>query len=236
MPIPLETLQEAARRRPSIPKLAGASFPSLKVKPQFTNELLQSGATWPQDVNYLRDTYNNVSGLWNSLPFSTSEQQKILYERTEPKLEELLMGLRDIFAQRSGRIDLYKTTERAGHDAQVAELYAKAGDFTTASFYQSYALSKLHSMLEALTMEGKRKRAVFLVKTGYGYDQSGEIQEGVGTNADQKAQWDTGGPGMDGNKTPKPQGNISVDTDADKDFPELLEKKHHRVQWPARTD
>jgi hypothetical protein len=144
--------------------------------------------------------------------------------------------LKDVSKQRSGRVDLYKATERAGNDAQVAGLYAQGGDYATASIYQSYALTTLQRMLQSLLLEGRKPKASFLVKKGYGYDVSGEVQEGAGTNADQKAQWDTGGPGADGDKTPKPKGNVCVDTDAELEFPELAEKKHNRVQWPARID
>ncbi len=218
-----------------LPKLAASPISPLTVKPRFTNELLQSGATWPQDVNYLSDTYREIYDLWYSFPFDTPEQQKILYERTEPKLEEVLMGLKDVSAQRSGRADLYKATERAGHDAQVAGLYARGGDFATASMYQSYALTKLCNMLQSLILEGSKRKASFLVKKGYGYDVSGEVQEGGGTNSDQKNLWDTAQP-ADGHTTPKPKGNISVDTDAELEFPELAAKKHHRVNFPPRID
>ncbi len=233
MPISKETLLRA--RRPSIPKLAATPISPLKVKPQFTNELLQSGASWPQDVNYLRDFYQDIYQLWDSLPFETPEDQKKLYEQTEPKLEELLMGLRGVSQQRSGRVDLYKITERAGHDAQIAGLYSRTGDFAVASLYQSYALTKLCRMLEALTLEGKRPKASFLIKKSYGYDTMGEISEGGGTNGDQKNLWDTAQP-QDGHTTPKPKGNVNMDTQAEQEFPELAKKKHHRIHFPARID
>src|SRR5271166_5146856 len=240
MAISQDTLIAAAARakkRPEIPKLAASPISPLNVKPP-KNELLQTKVTWPQDVMWLSDTYKEIYNQWESLPFDTLEQQRALYEQTKPKLEELVLGLTDVSRSRTNRADLYKATERAGHDAQVAELYAKGGDFSTASLYQSYALIKLCNMLQALILEGSnygdKRKASFLVKKGYGYDVSGEVQEGVGSNGDQKNLWDTA-QSQDGHKTPKPKGNISVDTDAEQDFPELIQKKHHRVTWPART-
>lgn len=237
MPISQDTLLAAAARsrQVMIPKLAAAPISPLQVKPQFTNELLQSGATWPQDVNYMRDTYSDIYSAWESNPFKTPADEQNLYNVTEPRLEELVKGLKDISMQRSGRVDLYKGTERAGHDAQVAQLYAKGGDYATASLYQSYALTKIHNMLEAMTREGKQRKASFLVKKGYGYDVSGEVQEGGGSNSDQKNLWDTAQP-QDGHTTPKPMGNINMDTQAERDFPELAEKKQRRVHFPPRTD
>lgn len=213
-----------------IPKLAAAPISPLQVKPQFNSELLQSRATWFQDVKYLRDTYKEVYSLWSSHPFETQEHQKTLYQQTESKLEELILSMKDISAQRSGRADLYKATERAGNDAQVADLYARGGDYATASLYQSYALTKLHGMLEALTLEGKRNRASFLKKRGYGLDI-----EGDNSDSDQKHLWDTAQP-QDGHTTPKPSGNINMDAEAELEFPELAEKKHQKIQFPPRID
>src|SRR5271166_2705337 len=113
MPISQDTLRAAAacrNVRPSIPKIAGSPLSPLTVRPNFSNELLQSGATWPQDVNYLCDTYGEIYDKWHTIPFDTPEQQKSLYDVTEPKLEELVQGLKDVSQQRSGRADLYKAT------------------------------------------------------------------------------------------------------------------------------
>jgi hypothetical protein len=237
MPISLDTLlaARARMRQVMIPKLAASPIQPLQVKPNFSNELLQSHATWPQDVNYMRDIYDEIYINWESNPFQTPEHEKALYELTEPRLEELVKGLKDISMQRSGRADLYKSTERAGHDAQVASLYAQGGDYAMASMYQSYALTKVHNMLEAMTREGKQRKASFLVKKGYGYDVSGEVQDGSGTNNNQKHLWDTAQP-QDGHTTPKPQGNINMDTEALQEFPELKEKKLHKVHFPPRID
>lgn len=218
-----------------IPKLARAPIAPLQVKPQFTNQLLQSGATWPQDVNYLRDSYDEVYQTWETNQFRNPEEEKSLYDETKPKLEEMLLGLKDISMQRSGRADIYKGITRAGHDGQVAELYAKSGDFATATLYQSYALTMVRNLLDSMTREGKQRRASFLVKKGYGNDISGEVQDGVGTGGDQKNVNDIAQP-QDGHTTPKPAGNVNMDTEAEKEFPELKEKKQHRVHFPARID
>jgi hypothetical protein len=237
MPISQDTLRAAQARFRSImiPKLARSPISPIKTRPQFTNELLQSQAKWPQDVNYLTDIYGEIYDAWEHNPFKTPADERSLYEVTLPRLEELLQGLRDVSMQRSGRADLYKAVERAGHDAQVAGLYGQSHDYAMASLYQSYALTRLHNMLEALLREGNKRKASFLLKRGYGLDVSGEVQEGVGSGGDQKNLWDTA-QSQDGHKTPKPMGNINLDTQAEADFPELRDKKHNKVHFPPRID
>ena len=81
--------------RLKIAKLAASAVHPLESKPRFQNELLQE--TWPQDVNWLRDTYNDIARIWEEL--KAPEQDGLLFERTEPKLRELVLSLLDVIPQ-----------------------------------------------------------------------------------------------------------------------------------------
>ena len=59
-------------------------------------------------------------------------------------------------------------------------------------------------------------------KTAYGYDISGEVFEGSGPIAEQQNLNDTSQP-QDHHETPSNPGNMVLDTEAEKEFPEELE-------------
>jgi hypothetical protein len=62
--------------------------------------------------------------------------------------------------------------------------------------------------------------ARFLQKKAYGLDISGETLEGSGPIAQQENLNDTAQP-QDHHETPRNPANMSMDTDAEKEFPEL---------------
>jgi hypothetical protein len=193
--------------------------------------LKRQDSTWSREASDLGKIYTDIRQIWKS---ASSVKQR--YAAVKPRLEELILTAREISNQRIGSADLYKSTERAGYAAQSAEEYAIAGQYPEALERQASALTQIYNMLASLAEENNRHTASFLVKKGYGYDVSGEVQEGVGTNADQTNLWDKGGPTPDADKTSRPMQNITVDTDAETEFPDLAEKKHKRVHFPPRTD
>lgn len=219
-----------------IQKLAAAAVPALQIAPRFHSELLQSGATWPQDVNYLRDTYTEIYQLWTTHETQPDtsydpQQDKTLYSETAPKLREMILGLEDISKALSTRTDVFKSTENARYDFDTAESYNRAGDFAMATVYQSYALLKVHRLLDGLTSEANRKRSH---KLAYGYDVTGEVMEPGEQESRSPNLWDQGNsPKL--NRTPNNPANQMVDPEAENDFPEELAHKHQRVNWPART-
>lgn len=220
--------------RVSIPKLAAAGVAPLKSDPKYISELLQStNATWPQDVSYMRDIYEEIRQKW--IQFEDPSQDSALYEAVKTGVAELVQGLKDVSQQRSGRADLYRVTERAGHDAQTGELYGKSGDYNTAVVMFSYAMTKIHAVLESLTLEGKKRKASLLIKKGYGYDISGEVQNGSGSRNEQKHQWDSANPQKQHDTGVSPS-NVMRDTQAENEFPELKQKKKTKIHFPARTD
>lgn len=80
-------------------------------------------------------------------------------------------------------------------------------------------------------------RSKLLCKKAYGYDISGEVFEGSGEIANRENQTninDTAQP-QDHHETPPNPLNLIRDVDADKEFPQLGEKKNKKVMWPART-
>lgn len=224
--------------RLKIAKLAASPVPTLVSKPRFRNDLLLD-QTWPQDVNYLRDTYNDIADIWEAL--KDPSQDKELYSHTEPRLQELVGGLEDVAKQVHQMPIIPRTMTNARHDFEIATMYAHSTDFASAVLYQSYSLVKIHSVLETLTREASktpRNRFSNLNgKTAYGYDISGEVFEGSGEIANRENQKninDTAEP-QDHHETPANPANLLHDTDADKEFPALAEKKNKRVNWPPRT-
>jgi len=224
-----------------------AASPVTPLNTRFKSELLHHGVDWQQDVNYLRDTYMEIYALWEATqPFTHEEdaegnrmvsetkyepeQDQKLYQETEPLLRELILGLQGISRQRTMRTDVMRASENAQHDFETASSYAKAGDWAMATLYQSYALMKMHQLLDSLTLEVNYQAR----KLGYGYDVSGEQGEGGGTNGDDRHLWDTGN-GSKKDRTPKNPANLMVDAEAESDYPELQKMKHHRVYWPPRT-
>jgi len=212
---------------PHLTKLAASQLYPLKSNPQYLNDLLQrKDQSWPQDVLYLRDTYEDIVNVWNE----NTEDDEALYKKTAPKLEELITGLKDVSHQRSGRRDLFRAVELAGYDYQTSLLYSDIKDYTIAVIYQSYAIDIVFNLLESLTREGKGIKASFLIK-GYGYDIGADSDQG----GNQTHLYDTAQP-SDGHTTPKPAANTAVDVDAEKQFPELAQKKHEKVHFPPRLD
>lgn len=217
-------------------KLAASPVHPLTTAPKFRSELLRSGATWPQDVNYLRDTYEQAYALWESFPSGEKydpEKDRELYAGTEPLLRELVVGLDDVAQQLSGRTDIYRGVRQAQYDFDTAGSYSRAGDWAMATIYQSYTLLKVCRMLDSLTLAANRK-AAGRSKKAYGYDTSGEVHEQGGTSGNDRHQWDTGNsPQFD--RTPSNPANQMIDSEAESDFPELAEFKHKRVYWPPRN-
>jgi len=67
-------------------------------------------------------------------------------------------------------------------------------------------------------------------KFGYGYDISGEVQEGSGPIANRENQTninDTAQP-QDHHETPRNPANMSMDSEAEKEFPELEDNSIQR--------
>jgi len=214
-----------------IAKLAASAVAPLQTTPQFSNALLQSGASWPQDVNYLRDTYMEIYAVWDRL--KEPEQDQELYTQTETHLRELVLGLEDVSKELSTRRDIARDVTNSHHDFDIASSYGRAGDYGMATVYQSYAMMKLHRVLDALTLDANKKRGSQR-KLGYGYDVSGEVFERGGTDGKSPELDDLGNsPKFD--KTPPNPVAVAQDYEAEEDFPELAEIKHKRVEWPQRT-
>jgi hypothetical protein len=224
-----------------------AASPVMPLKSRFKSDLLHHGKDWQQDVNYLRDTYMEIYALWEATqPFTYEtdaegnkqvsethydvEQDKQLYAKTEPLLRELVLGLSGVSRQMTLRQDVFKATENAQHDFETASSYARAGDYAMATLYQTYALSKMHKMLDSLTLEVNNQSR----KMGYGYDVSGEQGEGGGTSGNDRHLWDTGN-SPKRNHTQNNPANMLVDADAETDYPELAQQKHKHVYWPPRN-
>jgi len=214
-----------------ISKLAASAVTPLQVAPRFTNDLLQSGATWPQDVKYLRDTYTEVYDTWDRL--KEPEQDAELFRATEPLLRELLLGLENVSKELSTRTDILRDVTNAGHDLNTAQSYGRAGDFGIGTIYQSYCAMKLHRVLDALTLDANKKRGSQR-KLGYGYDTSGEVHEEGGTSGNDNAQDDLGNNPKFEHTPPNPVA-VAQDYEAEEEFPELAEIKHKRVEWPQRN-
>ena len=150
---------------------------------QFKSELLHHGMDWQQDVNYLRDTYMDIYAIWEATqPFTyetdaegnkqvsgnalrrRTRQAALRQNRTAtPRTHSWSEG---VSQQMTMRQDVFKATENAQHDFETASSYARAGDYALAALYQSYALAKMHKMLDGLTREMNTQSR----KLGYGYD------------------------------------------------------------------
>jgi hypothetical protein len=222
--------------RLAVQKLAAS--PVLPLKSRFKSELLHHGVDWQQDVNYLRDTYMEIFNLWETIqPIADEkydpEQDKALYERTEPLLRELILGMEGVSQQLSKRTDVYRSAENAKHDFETATSYARVGDHAMATLYQSYALMKINRLLEDLTREVNTQARRASIKLGYGYDISGEQFEQGGTSGNDRHLWDTGN-SPKRNHTQNNPFNMMIDSEAESDYPELAKFKHKRVYWPPR--
>lgn len=224
--------------RLKIAKLAASPISPLKSKPKFRNELLQD-QTWPEDVKWLRDTYNDIVLIWDEL--KEPEQDALLFKRTEPKLRELVLSLLDVVPQVPWMPMIKRYMQNARHDFEISAMYNRSGDFASAVLYQSYSLAKIHGVLENMTraasMSSRYRFSSFAEKMAYGYDQAGEVidtgSQEIANRENQTNINDTAQP-QDHHETPANPANIR-DVDADKEFPSLEEKKNKRVVWPART-
>lgn len=134
-----------------------------------------------------------------------SGDPKELYQFAEPKTRELLLGTEE--------------DANAIHDFDTASMYAHSGNWKMASQYLGYALRKVAEKIE---------------KLGYGYDVSGEVQMGGGTSGEGRHLWDTGNSPKHDHTQNNPSA-MSLDAEAESDYPELAEFKHKRVHWPPRT-
>lgn len=209
--------------RQPVLKLAASAIPAL-VRP-FKNELLNSEVTWPQDVNYLRDTYNTVRDLFDK--YTKPEEDKTLFEAAKVQIQELVAGLEDVAKVFKHQKHIQKWLGDARNTAEMAMLHAKGGDYANAVIYQSYALGKFHTLLEALTSAARKRtfagRTSSLFKKAYGYDVSGEVHDGSGSIAQQenKTLEDTAQP-SDHHETGTNPANSMRDADAEKEFPDLV--------------
>lgn len=104
----------------------------------------------------------------------------------------------------------------ASLDFEIAAMHAASGNYERANVYFSHSLAKLHK------------------KLAYGYDVSGEVQEKGGTSGQDRHLWDTSNSPKN-NHTQNNPGAMSLDAEAESDYPELAEFKHKRVHWPPRT-
>ena len=220
-----------------IQKLAASPVLPLESKFQYDNQLLH-GQSWPEDVKWLRDTYEDVALLWDEL--KEPSQDQLLYTRSAPKIDELVVGLSDVTKQVSSWLPLAgRLVRNAHHDYEISVRYAQSKDFSSATLYQTYALTKLHNVLEMLTNASREpsRNRFSSAKKAYGYDISGEIFEGSGELANRENQTnlkDTAQP-QDHHETGTNPANTLHDVDADKEFPRLNELKSKRVHWPARS-
>jgi len=173
-----------------IPKLAA---PSVSLKSALFR------ARGEREAN--RNLYGEIAEEWGR---ATDDQA--LYEVTEPKMRELLLGL---------------DNKNASYNFETASAYAREKKFAMANLYLGYALEKIAGQL------GKRK-------LGYGYDISGEVQEGGGTSGQGKHLWDTSNSPRN-NHTQNNPSAMSMDAEAESDYPELAKFKRKRIHWPPRT-
>lgn len=188
--------------RLTIPKLAATPFPPAS---RFKSDLLATTSK-AQSVNYLREIYGSLVEDWSR------QQGSTLYASTEPKVRELLIGVREIAAERESKF--------AAHDFDTASMYAHSKNWKRATEYLSHALAKIAGILES--------------KTAYGYDIGGQVQEKGGTSGNDRHLWDTGNSPKNDHTQNNPSA-MSMDAEAESDYPELAQFKHKRVHWPPRT-
>lgn len=187
-----------------IPKLAAP------VPLSFKSVLLAASPSKVISIDPLRRLYDRIEAEW-----ANAEYGEALYRSTEPKLRELLIGVRD-------SVPFGREIEYAFQDFGTAAQYAKRNDWQRACMYLGYALIKLFELLST-----KRK-------LGYGYDISGEQGERGGTSGNDRHLWDTGNAPKHDHTTSNPA-NMLYDAEAESDYPQLREFKHKRVYWPPRT-
>ncbi len=216
-------------------KLAAAAVPALQTTPRFRSELLRAKGTWPQDVEYLRGIYTEIYQLWTThetkpgVAYDPADDKE-LFEGTSQRLRELILGMEGISRQLTARTDVYQSTENALHDFETSESYGRAGDYAVATVYESYAMMKLHRLLDSLTAQANKGSR----KLGYGYDTSGEQNERGGTSGTDRNFTDSSGSPKHDHTSMNPA-NMLFDTMAESDYPELAAFKHKRVYWPPRT-
>jgi len=174
-----------------------------------------------QEVRDLSRIYADIAMEWRE---TTDDESR--YQSAEERIRELLLGAKGIADQLSRR-DLQREVEFAFHDFDTAVLYS-GSDLAMTNMYISYALLKIHGIIESASQEVGRKS-----KLGYGYDISGEVQRGGGTSGEGRHLWDTGNSPKHDHTQNNPA-NMLIDAEAESDYPELAKFKHKRVHWPPR--
>ena len=234
-------------KRPPIPKLAASAVAPLRSQINFNNQLLRNGETWQTDVKYLRDTYDFIYEAWDRL--KDPQHTEALYKVTEPGIRELLLGLIDVVGGFPNRADLERVLNGAKDDFEMSLMHSRSPDYEMGAIYQSYALMKIHSLLETLSREAThqdrqrqekmRGQRVSSRKTAYGKDISGETQEYGGSESianeqNQENQNNLDDTAQSWNLPDESNSNRLTDSQAEKDFPELVPFKHKHITWPHR--
>lgn len=112
--------------------------------------------------------------------------------------------------------------DNATHNFKIANEHAGKSDYKTANVYLSYALLKIGTLLNQMT------------KKAYGYDVSGQVMEPGERESRSPNLWDKANSPKNNQTSPNPA-NSGIDAEAEDEFKELMEEKHHHVEWPART-
>lgn len=219
-----------------LPKLAASAVAPLLSIPKMDSPLFRDkSVTWPQDVNYLRDTYTDIRELWEKAGNDPAADEQ-LYKGTEAKIKELGEGLDAVVAQLPRRSDLMQELELARSNHHNAELHATGKDWAMATTFQAQSLIKFRSMLDTLTrMASKNIRQyasagllAILTKRAYGYNQDGTVNEPGNNNPQHDSgHGNTRNPGDDSHPE-----NSMIDEKALKDFPELAVTFNHRPTRP----
>jgi hypothetical protein len=218
--------------RIKIPHLAGSAVPALQSIPKMDSPLFRDrSVTWPQDVNWLRDVFNDIRELWEKAGHDPAADEQ-LYKATANRMTELAEGLSDVVKQLPWRSDINQQLDLAKSNASNASLHATGSDWAMATTYQAQALIKYRALLDTLTRQASkniRQYAAFnftatLTKKGYGYNQEGVIEEPGARNPEHDSgKGNTRNPGLDAHPE-----NHMLDEEAVRDFPELAVVTNHR--------
>jgi hypothetical protein len=193
----------------SLPKIAA-------VKPkQAPNKLLESNS-FEKDLSQINQLYNEIYDIWDR----NRGTEASLYRITEPKLEKLNQELNRLLKKYS-----LEYGDRARGHVAMAQFQSKSKDFKGAVDAQRKALFVFAAIIDDTPNRFKEAK---LSKTAYNYDPSGEIQEGSGSRADQENIADTANP-REGHETPRNLANLLHDSEAERDFPQLIEKKKPNI-------
>jgi hypothetical protein len=206
-----------------LPKLAAS--PVVPLRGPFKNNLLNPNVSWAQDVNYLRDAYNEIREAWEN---ESSDEE--IYNFTKLKLQELIAGLKEAVSHIPRKTGISKELDYIDREARIAETAGNTGDFSMGTIYQSYTLIKIHQVLSHLTyFASKPKPFDQLAKKAYGWDVSGEVQESTQKNIEDTAQ------PTNQHGSPHNPSNAMIDVDAIEDFPDLADKTKPNF-YPRRYD